>query len=149
MSPIHPPPNEAPSRPPWPQFILRRADQATVAALLVLSLAVILAWCLHESQLRTRLIDIETAQPLAIQFQLDINHADWPEIALLPNIGEQLAKRIVADRQQRGPFRQTAELTRVRGIGPRTLESIQPYLLPLPPPAATAGSTSPKPVTTN
>lgn len=124
------------SPPRWPKLVLRRADQAAVASLLVVSLLVIVAWCIRESYLRGRLIDIETAEPLAVQFQLDINRADWPEIAVLPNIGEQLAKRIIADRQQHGPFREIADLTRVRGIGPRTVESITPYLLPLPPPTS-------------
>ena len=50
----------------------------------------------------------------------------------MPNIGEQLAKRIVADRAERGPYRDLAELRRVRGIGPKTLESMRPFLLPLP-----------------
>jgi len=50
----------------------------------------------------------------------------------MPNIGEQLAKRIVAERTDRGPFRDLAELRRVRGIGPKTLESMKPYLLPIP-----------------
>jgi len=50
----------------------------------------------------------------------------------MPDIGEQLARRIVADRQQNGPFRDLADLRRVRGIGPKTLEGMRPYLLPVP-----------------
>jgi competence protein ComEA len=50
----------------------------------------------------------------------------------MPNIGEQLAKRIVTDRQEHGPFRDLSELRRVRGIGPKTLEGMKPFLLPLP-----------------
>jgi competence protein ComEA len=61
-----------------------------------------------------------------------VNTANWPELALMPNIGEQLAKRIVADRDRRGPYRELAELRRVRGIGPKTLDGMRPFLLPLP-----------------
>jgi competence protein ComEA len=49
----------------------------------------------------------------------------------MPDIGPELARRIVADRQERGPFRDLDDLRRVRGIGPRTLEAMKPYLLPL------------------
>jgi competence protein ComEA len=60
-------------------------------------------------------------------------------MALLPGIGEVLARRIVEDRRQRGPFRDLGELRRVRGIGPKTLEGMRPYLLPMPDLEATAG----------
>ena len=56
----------------------------------------------------------------------------------MPNIGEQLAKRIVTDRAERGLFRDHSEIRRVRGIGPKTLESMKPFLLPLPDLEATA-----------
>jgi hypothetical protein len=46
----------------------------------------------------------------------------------MPNIGEQLAKRIATDRAERGPFRDLADLRRVRGIGPKTLESMKPSI---------------------
>jgi competence protein ComEA len=58
----------------------------------------------------------------------------------MPGIGEQLARRIVADRQERGPFLDLDDLRRVRGIGPRTLEGMKPYLLPLADLEATAGA---------
>jgi competence protein ComEA len=89
-------------------------------------------WWIWQGQLRGRLIDIERAEPIAIDFKIDVNQADWPELTLMPNIGEQLAKRIVTDRHERGPFRDHADLRRVRGIGPKTLEGMQPFLLPLP-----------------
>jgi competence protein ComEA len=123
------------SKPPpsaWPRVVLRRADQAVVAGVTATALLVIAGWWVWQERLRQRLIDIERAAPIAIDFKIDVNRADWPELALMPNIGEQLARRIVADRQARGPFRDLAELRRVRGLGPKTLESIRPYLLPIP-----------------
>src|SRR5438034_1388848 len=86
----------------------------------------------------TELTGIDRAEPIAIDFKIDVNRADWPELALMPNIGEQLAKRIVTDRTERGQFHDLAELRRVRGIGPKTLESMKPFLLPLPDLDATA-----------
>src|SRR5438874_572391 len=127
-----------PDRRSWPRLILRRADQAVAAAVIVASLAAMAGWWSWQGQLRGRLIDIERAEPIAIDFKIDVNKADWPELALMPNIGEQLAKRIVADRADRGAFRDHSELRRVRGIGPKTLESMKPFLLPLPDLEATA-----------
>ena len=43
-----------------------------------------------------------------------------------------LSKRIVAERDSGGLFLDHAELaSRVKGIGPRTLDRIQPYLRPM------------------
>jgi competence protein ComEA len=135
-------------RPSWPRLILRRADQAVAAALVAVSLGTIAGWWAWQGQLRGRVIDIERAEPIAVDFKIDVNRADWPELALMPNIGEQLARRIVADRAERGPYRDLAELRRVRGIGPKTLESMKPFLLPLPDLETTAKKeTSPRPAT--
>jgi competence protein ComEA len=57
----------------------------------------------------------------------------------LPGLGETLARRIITDRQQRGPFRDIDDLDRVDGIGLRTLERIRPYLVPIPDDADWAG----------
>jgi competence protein ComEA len=119
-------------KPTWPRVVLRRADQAVSAALIAISLVVMAGWWIWQGQLRGRLIDIERAEPIAIDFKIDVNRADWPELTLMPNIGEQLAKRIVADRQERGAFRDLSDLRRIRGIGPKTLEGMKPFLLPLP-----------------
>jgi len=51
---------------------------------------------------------------------------------LLPEIGESLAKRIVESRDADGPFADHDDLQRVRGIGPKTLDRVRPYLLPMP-----------------
>jgi len=131
-------PSKQPDPPAWPRLILRRADQAVLAALVSVSLIAMAGYWTWQRQLHGRLIDIETAQPIAIDFKIDVNEADWPELALMPNIGEQLAKRIVDDRASRGRYRELADLRRVRGIGPKTLEGMKPFLLPLPDLDATA-----------
>ena len=48
---------------------------------------------------------------------LDINRADVSTLQALPGIGSALARRIVDDRERRGPFRTPEELLRVSGIG--------------------------------
>lgn len=63
---------------------------------------------------------------------LQLVRSSWPELAQLPQIGETLARRIVESREADGPFLDHDDLLRVRGIGPKTLEGIRPYLLPMP-----------------
>jgi competence protein ComEA len=138
------------NQPSWPQVIVRRMDQPTAAVLAVISLLLIVVWCAGQMVFGGRLIDIERAEPMAIDFKIDANTAEWQELALMPNIGEQLAKRIVADRTERGPFQDIDDLLRVRGIGPRTLETMRPFLLPLPAIQSTADSPSqPQPAKIN
>jgi competence protein ComEA len=119
--------------PSLPHWLLRRADQATVAVLVLVGLAATMGWWIEQGGLQGRMIEVERAAPQTAQFQVDINQADWPELAELPGIGQTLAHRIVDARRTAGPYLDHDDLRRrVRGIGPRTLESIRPYLLPMP-----------------
>ncbi|MCG8448213.1 MAG: helix-hairpin-helix domain-containing protein, partial [Pirellulales bacterium] len=78
------------------------------------------------------LIEIGRASPLEVRYQVDVNRADWPEIIQLPGLGKTLAERIITERNENGPFQAIDDLVRVNGIGPKTLEKIRPYLLPIP-----------------
>jgi len=60
--------------------------------------------------------------------RLDPDHASAAEWERLPGIGPSLASRIVADRSAHGPFGSAEGLLRVRGIGPRTLARLRPFL---------------------
>lgn len=122
--------------PPW---LLKRADQATVGVLVLAALVSLAAWWYCQGGTDGRLIEIDRSPPRTARFLVDVNKADWPELAQLPGIGETLAQRIVAARDERGPFLDHAELRRVRGIGPKTLEKIRPFLRPIPPAANVAG----------
>jgi competence ComEA-like helix-hairpin-helix protein len=61
---------------------------------------------------------------------MDVDRASEAELLRLPGIGPSLAARIVAERSAGGPFGGPDGLLRVRGIGPKTLEKIRPYLSP-------------------
>ncbi len=126
-----PPKNSSPSK-AGPAGLLRRLDQATVAVLLAVSLLLMAITLWTRYRQGQGLIEIDHAPPVAIGFRVDINRADWPELALLPDVGEALARRIVESRQRDGLFTDHQDLLRVPGIGPRTLEAMRPYLLPLP-----------------
>ena len=61
---------------------------------------------------------------LALGRKLDINRASGRELMWLPGIGPVTADRILRDREKQGPFETLSDLTRVRGIGPRTLSRL-------------------------
>ena len=59
---------------------------------------------------------------------IDVNRAHASELERLPGVGRILAGRIVAERDARGRFTGAQDLLRVSGIGPKTLETIEPYI---------------------
>ena len=63
-----------------------------------------------------------------IQKLISINSASVAELELLPRIGPVMAQRIIEDRNANGPFRDIADLQRVRGIGPKTAEKLEPLI---------------------
>jgi competence protein ComEA len=113
-------------------WLIRRMDQAAVAGLVIVALVAMVAWWIAKGGIRGRLIEIERAPPRTAVFLVDINQAEWPELAQLPGIGETLARRIVESRQADGPFLKHDDLQRVQGIGPKTLDAVRGHLLPMP-----------------
>ena len=55
---------------------------------------------------------------------IDVNRASRDELMSLPGIGEVLALSIIQNR----PYKDVADLGRVRGIGPKTLDELRPYV---------------------
>lgn len=111
---------------------LRSRDQAGLFVLAASGLLLTISYWVYHGGHRGQLIEIDRAPPLSAKYLVDVNKADWPEIIQLPGLGEVLAQRVIADRQNRGPFRDLDDLTRVDGIGAKTLEKIRPYLMPIP-----------------
>ncbi len=64
---------------------------------------------------------------LLFDFAVDPNRASALTLEALPGIGPVRAQAILSERARR-PFASVAELTRVRGIGPKTLRRVAPYL---------------------
>jgi competence protein ComEA len=58
-----------------------------------------------------------------------LNRATASELAALPGLGEERARRIVARRRELGGFRSLDELLAVPGLGPKTLDKLRPALL--------------------
>ncbi len=114
-------------------------DQAAIAALTVLAVASVGLYWVGQGGARGRLIELDREPRQSVSFQIDLNEADWAEFSLLPGVGESLARRIVESRKAEGRFAVLEDLRRVRGIGPKTLERIKPYLRPLPETGNVAG----------
>ena len=66
----------------------------------------------------------QTVPEETVSFPVNINTADADTLAALPGIGQVLAKRILAYRQQNGSFRVVEEITNVEGIGEKKAEAI-------------------------
>jgi competence protein ComEA len=59
---------------------------------------------------------------------VNVNTATLQELEALPGIGEARAQAILDARKKRGGFKSVDELVDVRGIGPKNLEKLRPYL---------------------
>jgi competence protein ComEA len=68
------------------------------------------------------------SRPLGPSERIDADRASPQELARLPRVGLALAKKIVADREARGPFGGPAGLDRVPGVGPGLLAALGPHL---------------------
>lgn len=65
--------------------------------------------------------------------RVDLNSAGSEELQSLPGVGPALAARIVAFRQENGPFRTVDDLLAVKGIGPKMLEKLRDKVTANPP----------------
>ena len=60
--------------------------------------------------------------------KININPANVEELQQLPGIGETLALRIIAYREEHGDFKSISELTNVSGIGLERLDKIMDHI---------------------
>jgi competence protein ComEA len=61
-------------------------------------------------------------------YPINVNSATQEELDVLPHIGPALAARIIQYRNTQGPFHNLEELGQVKGIGPKTLTQLAPYV---------------------
>lgn len=60
--------------------------------------------------------------------KVDVNRAAFEDWVRLPGIGPKKARAILAYRQAQGGFHRLEDLLKVKGIGPKLLERLRPYL---------------------
>jgi len=70
-----------------------------------------------------------TGNATAKQEGVLINQADSTELTVLPGIGPAKAEAIVSFREENGPFKSIDDITKVPGIGEKTLETIRDQLV--------------------
>jgi competence protein ComEA len=59
------------------------------------------------------------------QSRININTASAEELEALPGIGEVIAARIIAYREQNGPYRTVDDMIHVQGLSDRTIDDIR------------------------
>jgi competence protein ComEA len=59
--------------------------------------------------------------------RIDLNEATARQLDWLPGIGPVRAAEIVRDREENGPFTSLADLKRVHGVGPATVDKLSPW----------------------
>lgn len=111
-------------------LFLHRRHQLLVALLLAVSVLAVAGYFCLTRLVSGKLIDIDEALPVSVTFQVDLNTADWPELSVLPGIGEKLAHSIVEHRTRIGVFRRHEQLMDIEGIGEAKLSALKPFLLP-------------------
>ena len=66
---------------------------------------------------------------LVFSIPIDLNHASFEDLCLIPGIGESLAQEIIAYRERRKGFRSVEELKNVRGIGGKKYETFKKFFV--------------------
>ncbi len=60
--------------------------------------------------------------------KIDINSTSIQQLQLLPGVGETIAQRIIAYREEHGDFTCPEDLMKVSGIGQSKFEQMKPYI---------------------
>jgi competence protein ComEA len=74
----------------------------------------------------------QAAQSDESRVRININTATAQELEALPGVGEVIATRIVAYREQNGPFRSADDLIHVEGISDRAIDNIRELVTTVP-----------------
>lgn len=77
---------------------------------------------------KTRTGRISGIKSISLGIPIGINSATAEDLEALPGIGEKLALRIAAYRNEHGRFRDPDALLEVDGMGGKKLEKIKPYI---------------------
>jgi competence ComEA-like helix-hairpin-helix protein len=104
-------------------------SHASLIALVVFAIAFSASTCITLPQHASTeaLLSLE-AQKAEQRSLININTAAPEQLENLPGIGKVIAERIVAHREQYGPFRRAEHLLMVRGISDRKFRAIRPMI---------------------
>ena len=110
---------------------LKSIEQSALVAALLACAAIIVGYVSFSYSRHDSLINIDEIEYRPARYAVDINTAEWPELANIPGVGPNLAKTIVEHRAEFGAFSTIDEFEQVPGIGEATLAELRPYLLPI------------------
>jgi competence protein ComEA len=71
--------------------------------------------------------EMNTAERLALEMPIDLNRATVEDLMLVSGIGKRTAEKIVAYRNEVGPFKTVEDLKKVPGIKERKLSQLRKY----------------------
>ena len=114
---------DRPPPPPEPPASGSRAPQV-VLALFVTVLATVLGFRTYAPRFGAR----PTDHVRAVGAPVDLNTADKAELVQLPDVGPALADAILTHRREHGRFGGVDDLASVKGIGPKTLTKLRPWV---------------------
>ncbi len=125
------PHNDRPSLARQWKLVLWKQHQPYIALLLLMVLVSMIGYFMYQSWMNGGLVDLDEAPSANAEYRVDLNSAAWPELIVLPGVGESLARTIVDYRERLGPFDSVDAILDVPGIGPSKFEQLKPYLLPI------------------
>lgn len=99
---------------------------ASLASLALIAIGLCYGWSVWQGE-----GDIDQAKPIPLEFQVDINQAEIGELIAIPSVGPKMAEAIIGHRDLQGPFGDLEQLEEVPGIGPKKLEKLKKFLLPI------------------
>lgn len=72
--------------------------------------------------------EIALPSPAGAGEKINVNQATAEELTAVPGIGEKLARAIVAEREESGPYLYPEDLLRVSGIGEESVQGLLDYI---------------------
>lgn len=78
-------------------------------------------------EIKVKLGRMEARKLLVFSIPVDLNRASEEDLCLVPGIGPQIARDIVAHRRARGGFRSVEELRNIKGIGPKNYPLLRDF----------------------
>ncbi|MES0447545.1 MAG: helix-hairpin-helix domain-containing protein, partial [Desulfobacterales bacterium] len=79
-------------------------------------------------RLRLIITPMGSRERFVLAIPIELNEAGVEDLVMIPGISHRLARRIVEFRKSHGPFKTWEEVRRVKGIGPKKVESFRSYL---------------------
>lgn len=71
---------------------------------------------------------VPMGDPLLVALPINVNVNGVEALKVIPGLTDDVASAIIAERANRGPFRDVDELRRVKGLGGAALDRVRPYV---------------------